>query len=258
MNRVALVLLLLFATQAAAQTKPVPKPKPVAKPTTKTRAPARKHADLTRVTGREPALAPLQVVPSRVRLRKRLIFVVDVSGSMANGDRFAQAIGSVLLILGYKSDEQEIAAITFCGKTTRWPGKPECLPHKNGTPCVERCVPTGWAQMWPKTVKALVKWLQTRERSGVTEPAPALTSAILEPRSQLSVIFISDGEFNEATVLKAVKKAQKKRRKNGYRPAHIMVWGAGGAAKDQPALKKLAKLGLGGFWVHGEKHSGPW
>ncbi len=260
MNRATLVLLLLLlsVTQAVAQTKPVPKPKPVAKPAAKTHTPAHEHADLTRVTGKRPALAPLQVVPASVRLTKRLIFVVDVSGSMANGDRFAQAIGSVLLILGHKSDEQEIAAITFCGRETRWAGKPECVPHRKNEACTKRCVPANWAPVFPKTVQSMVKWLRSHPRSGMTTPNAALTKALLEPRDQLTVILVSDGEFDEATALKAVKKAQKKRRKNGYEPAHIMVWGAGGAAKEQLALKKLAQLGLGGFWVHGKKHSGPW
>lgn len=253
MNRFIPALLLLSATVVVAQAPP---PKLVPPPTG-----ARVSANLERTHGRSAlssSLSPLQIVPQRARLTNRLIFVIDVSGSMREDEKFAQAIQSVLLILGYKSDEQEIAAITFCGKQARWEGSPECVAHGQGDDCNKRCVPAGWAMVWPGTAEKMVSWLSNHERSGVTDPAPALVAAISEPRDHLSVIFISDGEFSAPPVLEAVKKAQKARRKAGRSFAPIMVWGAGGGARKQKPLKKLVKLGKGGFWVHGKRRSGPW
>jgi Mg-chelatase subunit ChlD len=94
--------------------------------------------------------------------------------------------------------------------------------------------------------------------SGSTNAASALTMALDIRRNELSVVFVSDGEFSVPAAKKAVEDGQAKRRELGLSPATIMVWGAGSSAKSQESLKQVAKLGRGGFWVHGERRSGPW
>jgi hypothetical protein len=77
-----------------------------------------------------PRVFPEEVVRAKrgFRMPSRVLFVVDVSGSM-KGEPLRQAVSSVLLIAG--SDQFRVAAIAFTGSHTRWPGVPRCHPGQH-------------------------------------------------------------------------------------------------------------------------------
>jgi Mg-chelatase subunit ChlD len=225
-----------------------------------------------------PAPAP-QVFPEQVvkhskdfRMSSRVLFVVDVSGSMS-GEPLRQAVDSVLMIAG--SDGFRVGAIAFTGSHTPWTGVPRCHPghHQQAprrgvqasprassfaqlTPCGRRCVPSGWADV-PRDLQAFMDWLRGLNASGGTDPSGALEAAIKNRRAQ-TVVFVSDGDFTKEPALEAIKKAQAWRKANKLPPMPIMVWGAGAAAKTNDQLRAIAKDGGGGMWVHGSRRSGPW
>jgi CO dehydrogenase/acetyl-CoA synthase delta subunit len=107
-------------------------------------------------------------------------------------------------------------------------------------------------------LRETISYLHTLGSGGGTKPGPALKAAIEDPAHGITIVLISDGDdlpMIETTA--TIDKAQKVRKARGQSPVPIMVWGAGDKAKDQESLKKLAKIGGGGLWVHGKTRAGP-
>jgi Mg-chelatase subunit ChlD len=199
---------------------------------------------------------PLEVVPAKrsFRLTDRVLFVVDVSGSMKA--HLAQATASVLMIVQCPLDGFQVGLLTFSGENVRWKGKPKCkhpVPERHG----RSCVLPGWASM-PADYRPFVSYLNRCSAKGMTLAGPALLRAFQDPDPTLTIVFVSDGEFDLPSTLGAVKAGLAWRKAHKLPPAQIMVWGAGPDAKKSVELHALAKVGGGGLWIHGGKRSGPW
>jgi Mg-chelatase subunit ChlD len=196
------------------------------------------------------AASPLvQVVAPEVRVTKRLLFVVDASGSM-EGQRFANACSGVLEIASQPIDEMEIGLIAFEDDHARWPGVPDPAPAEGASaPEGERQLPSGWARLPSKdAVDAASAWLAARPPRGGTQVIPALTAALTEPRRELTVVLVTDGQFyqeDDAEVLAAIERAQQARAARGWGRAVIVVYGVGDV---HDVLKDVAKRGKGGYF----------
>lgn len=235
MRTIALLVLLCLAWPAYCKDKK-PKPKPP----------------------KIPRVFPEQIVaPDKgFRMSSRILFVVDVSGSMRDGKKLRQAIDSVLLIVGSGVDGFRVGAIAFTHGFSRWAGVPQCK-HKPTQGHNKTCVPPGWAEI-PTDYRAVLAWLSTLAALGGTEPRHAFHQALQDPTRDLTVVLISDGEFDAQKSLRQIERDQVKRIKRGLRRVPIMVWGAGVQARTQKSLRAVAEVGGGGFWVHGKRRSGPW
>jgi len=223
-----------------------------------------------------PRVFPEQIMKAArgFRVTDRVLFVIDVSGSMDN-DKLREGIDSALLILRSPVDDFRVAAIAFTSTYSRWRGDPYCVsrnsqrssrhgvqglarkgPLLTRRPCSKNCVPYGWASI-PRSYKKALAWLESLSGAGTTDPTAALEAALKTATRWLTVVLITDGEFNPSRPLKAIKAGQAWRKQKKLMPAPIMVWGVGSNARYSESLKKIAKLGRGGFWVHGKERAGP-
>ena len=184
------------------------------------------------------------VVSPTTRLTKRIVFLVDVSGSMA-GLKFDRACGAVLEIAGQPVDEMEIAVFAFDNTPTRWPGIPEAKDLEKGI----KGIPKGWAALpSQEAINTSSHWLGGISPDGGTLVIPPLLAALAEERKELSIVLITDGQFYQErtdSILAAVEKAQKARVAKGLGRAVILAYGVAG---ESIALQKLAEAGGGGFF----------
>lgn len=183
------------------------------------------------VTSAALAAELVTVVRGKSRVSKRILFVVDVSGSMY-GRSFSRAVSSVRTLAAQPTDELQVGVIAFADNAVRW------SPTKK----------TKWAKLPDKkAVQAIAGFLYHNGPGGGTNVVPALKLALSEPKTQLTVVLVTDGIFAEddADVLKAVEKAQKQRVKQKRGRALLAVLGVGG---QQKVLEKLGTQGQGGYY----------
>ncbi|MEZ6185319.1 MAG: VWA domain-containing protein [Planctomycetota bacterium] len=177
----------------------------------------------------------LTVVQPEARLTRRIVFVVDTSGSM-RGNKFGQACSAVLRVAQQPVDEVEIALIAFNHDTRRWPGVPE------------EGIPPGWAALPSlQATESAAAFLAQRGAGGDTQVITALRQALAEPRDELSIVLVTDGLFvREKTedVLKAFEDGQKERAKKKLAPAVLLVYGIG---RESDVLRELGTRGRGGY-----------
>lgn len=205
-----------------------------------------------------PRISPLEIIRAKknFRLTKRVIFVIDTSGSMKDYGRLVQAIQSSYLIINWGQDDFHAAVITFTDSFTRWAGVQEKCKHPKSEKCNETCDKPGWTKI-PTYLMETVSYLLSLSGDGLTVPGPALKAAIEDREEETTIVFVSDGSFSGDRVVSTIEAAQKVRKARGQQPVPIMVWGAGDSAKDEESLKRIAKVGGGGLWVHGKNRSGP-
>jgi Mg-chelatase subunit ChlD len=177
-------------------------------------------------------------VPPEARITRRVLFVVDRSGSM-HGEHFARALTAVKDMFETSSDSLEVALIAFNDGAVRWPGKPE-----DGN----RPVPPGWAALPSDTAVAEANaWLEELGAGGDTLVIPAMRQALAERREELSVVLVSDGLFGrERTddILGIITACQEERERTGLGRAVIAVYGLG---PQQKVLTQIGTVGLGGY-----------
>ena len=181
------------------------------------------------------------VVSGGNRLTQKIILVLDVSGSMKNENRIGRVLQLVRHVMEQPSDDLEVAVITFSSMTERWHGVPE--------PEADPPVPYGWARLPSATALALAQsWVLTRASSG-TDPCPALKQAITEARKDVSVVFVTDGEFDGASCVKAYRDAQKERVEAGRHEVPLLVYGVGSGVEKLEHMATIGREGGVGFWV---------
>jgi Mg-chelatase subunit ChlD len=179
----------------------------------------------------------VEVAPA-ARLTRRVLFVVDRSGSMQGGG-FTHALGAVRDVLRQPSDDLEVGLLAFNQSTARWPGIPE-----GGA----RPVPPGWAALPSEdAVDRASAWLDSLGAGGDTLVGPPLAEALAEPRGDLSIVLVSDGLFareRTGTLLELVERAQAARVRRGLGRAVLACYGLGDA---QGVLARLGEAGGGGY-----------
>jgi len=207
------------------------------------------------------------VVTPTARMTKRILLLVDASGSM-NG-QIGPVINSVIQIAAQPVDEMELAVMTFrsphdwkgsCGQAghggqwmcggnvcswRRWSGF-----RRPNLPRGVEPAPRGWAKLPSQNaIDSAVAWVREIGSGGGTDPKLALQRALHEPLDDLSIVLVSDGQWTQAPVLVAVEAAQKWRVKNGFKRALIATFGIGTTAHGQDSMKELAEAGGGGFYA---------
>jgi Mg-chelatase subunit ChlD len=199
--------------------------------------------------------APLEVIPPKrgFRVTNRVLFVVDVSGSMQG--QLQEAVENVLLIVQTPTDDLQVGLITFNHQAIRWKGKE--TPCKHAGKHSAKCVRPGWARV-PDHYRAFLSYLTAFSAGGMTVPAHALAWALADPEELLTIVLVTDGDFSAKATVKSIASGQAWRRKHKMAPAQIMVWGVGPDAKQNKALRELVSKTRGGLWVHGGHRSGPW
>ncbi|MGE0709093.1 MAG: hypothetical protein AB7N76_00365 [Planctomycetota bacterium] len=195
--------------------------------------------------GVETVLAPRK----GFHVTTRLLFVVDVSGSMEGEGE--QAIAAVRRVLEGPTDELQAGVIAFADQPTRWGGVPEPCEHPKEEAHTRHCVLAGWAS-FPGRNKELLAWLRSVKPSGGTDAAKALKVALADPTDRLTVVLVSDGIFDGEAALNALRAGQAARKKRKLAPAGVMVWATTPNAAASGALQALAKVGGGGLWLERE------
>lgn len=184
---------------------------------------------------------PTVAVPQTARLTKRVLLVVDVSGSMIG--KLSTAVRAALRIAGSGVDELEVAAIAFSDETARWTG------------VVSDGCPPRWAALpSEEAIGELVWFLERRGTVGDTHVIPALREALAEPRGDLSVVLISDGIFQSESspeILRAIDAAQSWRTDAGHGRAVVMTWCVG---PEKSVMNQIGEAHAGGSLVSPVSH----
>ena len=182
-----------------------------------------------------------QEVAPKTPLTKRVMLVMDCSGSMVTSDNVvAKALEQLSQMLNQPVDDMEIAVICFNDSTTRWAGVPEDGLKAN------------WARLPSVTATkdAFDFVAQSYVSGSATYFVQALQKAIAEPVADMTIVIITDGlntHETEDEIVKQVRLAQTARAKANLGAAPI--WAIDADAEADKWLKELAEAYGGGYWV---------
>lgn len=207
-------------------------------------------------------VSPRQVVEARRPPSRNVMIVMDVSGSMSEDKRqggspgerrLEQAIGAVDMIVGHGTDDAAISAYAFSDHHYRWAWRPE-------EPCSGCALPPDWACMPnPEALESMRAWAAGFGGDGGTQPAGVLSAALSEPVMDMTIFFVTDGEFQPEPVIAALAAGQARRVAAGYGEATVIAFGIGTGAETRAHMKTIGSTWQGGFWVNDASGvSGPW
>lgn len=201
--------------------------------------------DTPRLTGSQEDPAPAYRVVRRPRedwrMSEYILFVIDISGSMDSANRFEKALQIAHDLMEVSTDLYYIGVIVFNDNHERWEGIPD----------EENRVPPGWAAM-PNgdNSKAAREWVRSRGTSRSTNPATAFHAALAEPQPELTVVLITDGEFNHGINARDLfAEGQANRVRNEQPEAGFIIFGVGEKSAQEQKLLDLAEHATGGFYV---------
>jgi Mg-chelatase subunit ChlD len=205
--------------------------------------------DVAPVESKTPAAKPQRppdiielVIPGNRPMTTWIAFVVDSSGSMDNSGRMGMAIKFATDILGQGVDEMKVALLAFKGSHERWPG----VPHDGLGPAP----PEGWTEFPGVTqLQSAEKWLNSQGAHGITNPSSALREALAEEIEDLTVVIITDGDFNGDDFKNAVAVGQASRESRGRKKATIIVVGIGEESVKRQHMIDVGKSEGGGLFV---------
>ena len=168
--------------------------------------------------------------PERGEITHNIHFIIDKSLSMSPG-QVKRAIDLVLELGQYARDEMNIALSVFGDDWHRWRGKDE----ESGESTQWMRLPSAYG------LEALQTWLmQVPVRDRASDIRAALEAALKEKKKDLTVIILSDGEFNfvqevnrgigfiaedisSQQLMWQVRKAQKFRKQKDLFPSRIGI-----------------------------------
>jgi len=198
----------------------------------------------------------VEVLPGTERMTSKIAFVIDASGSMDLYGSIKRAIRFAQDVIKQPNDDLLVTIFAFKEKHTRWPGvKPDEGELRFGPP-----PPKGWTEFpGVKQLESAEKWLMGQGADGGTDPSSAITAALALDMKNLTVVIITDGEFNWSVkdFLDAVSNGQADRVKRKLGKAVIFVIGTGAGAESQRHLVKVAKSGGGGLHIIRRPQSAP-
>lgn len=173
-------------------------------------------------------------------ITKRVMLVLDVSGSMVTQKKIPESLSCLKTIAEQPIDEMELAVLIFSDETKRWDGIPD----------EDAKIPKGWAALpSEEAVKAAQDFVTTNVMNNNTRYLSALQAALSEPRDQLTIVLITDGigiyAFDQQITLTKVQELQEWRVQEGYGKAVIYAINIG---RLQDWLTELVKLGGGGHY----------
>ena len=188
-----------------------------------------------------PALAappdrPEMVVPPEARFTKNVLFLVDTSTSMNGNNRISRAISAFSFIAESSTDEMQFGVCAFGKRIRRWGGIPEEKFE----------VPPGWAARTPQAVERADEWLSRLPLQPRTEVIPGIEHCLSEDRDELTVVLITDGDFDfesRENVLKAIQSKQEERE----HPAVLCTVGVG--RPNVTSLREIAESSTGGLFL---------
>lgn len=185
------------------------------------------------------AIVVTEEVPAELRVTKRFLFVMDRSNSMS-GQQLITALDQVRALSEQNSDDFQFGVIAFNTTQERWPGRPEGQGRS--------AVPPGWAAACPEASAEAQGWLSKLGAGGGTLVTPALSAALLEPRTELTAVLVSDGLFNQEPLkglLDRIEACQVQRDNANLGRAVIVCIGIG---SKQQSLIEIARAGRGGYF----------
>jgi len=160
------------------------------------------------------------IIEPKLRPTSDWVFVVDNSDSML--DVFHKALTGFKHVTQFPTDEWRFKLVTFSDQ-----GKQRTYLKKHGKKTDD------WHIASPKSFAAARKWTNKKANRGVTSHGlPAMLKALSEPRSNLTIVLISDGGFTKACGGRGFEKIEKRiaayqawREKKQYGPAIIISIG---------------------------------
>jgi len=184
----------------------------------------------------EQTRPPEVIVEPTSRFSSRIIFLYDCSASM-NRHKLNRALNALMMISEQPIDEMQIAIIAFDDEISRWIGIPELTAADP--------IPEGWAGLpSADAISQMTNWLSTVKYGGMTNIFRPLTLAIRENREEISIVIISDGQFNDIIpspplegenqeehriryILSLIETEQRRREENGLDRVQINAYGLG-------------------------------
>jgi Mg-chelatase subunit ChlD len=216
----------------------------------------RHHPDITNIT--LPREMPRMIAQPHERTTRHVIYLVDVSGSMKDEKKLRRAIQASMMLLTYAVETFEAKIYAFNNKFAIWPGFKDPNPPPGAKPPLP-----GWT-MFPSAdaMNAAIHWIAGVGAKGSTDPSQAMLDALMTKRKKLTIIVISDGEFNADNIKNAIAQGQGWRKKELGEKAIIGAFGVGTFifGKDEDGdedndlanLRYLGQVGKGGAWVEGD------
>lgn len=168
------------------------------------------------------------IVEPTIPMTRRIAILLDVSGSMA-GESLAKAHGFIQTILNKPEDAYDVMLWAFSNQTWRWRQDWTQFPDE-------------------KAAKAADAWIWMQRTAGCTDPLGAIKAALEQDTKNLTVLMVSDGDFDDLSRAAAVYRTGQDDRKEKalllfYLPGSIL------ASPGVENAKQLAEEQGGGLWT---------
>lgn len=182
----------------------------------------------------------IEIVKAKSPLNKNIFMIIDVSASMSSSGKIGKAINFATKIWEQPVDEFNIALIAFNGSTERWPGY---TAESDKNPAKK-----GWAKLPDaNATKAAQNWLNKFPGDGGTFPSNSFDIAFKEDVSDMSILFISDGEFASKALMKVIEDGKNYRKEKSLGDISIFVYGIG-RSEDYPLMSLMAEESGGAYY----------
>ena len=179
---------------------------------------------------KQPRYTVKEVVPSTSPLSKKVIFIVDISGSMGQDDNLSRAFRFFTTTANAPVDAFDMQVFAM------------------GSSCYH--FSKDWVKMPDEEeVKKCLAWLKTFDGRQSTNAVDCFKEALRVKEKSISIVIISDGLFdNIESTAKTVLDEQTRRTKE-YGRALIACFGVGENAEKSSSLIDLGRTWGGGFYA---------
>lgn len=198
------------------------------------------------------------VIQPDARFTKHVLLVVDLSSSMSENGRITRALNAFKTVSEQPVDEMQFGIIAFANEHLRWPG----IPTEDGK------VTQGWAYTTPEAIAQAETWITHIDVGAWTYGLPPILRAIQDPKDDLTIVIISDGELDlelpyipmgpfkpkeeeeeinvPDTYAIKITEAIQKRTEKGLKPPVICCIQV--KSETEEVFTRIAQLGHGGYF----------